>query len=75
MGHIIRIQSDEQYTDVIRVLNELPGMWHARGPEEAPVLLVLDSHYEALVKAGVVSPNGKKGKSNGKKANGKKAKS
>ena len=74
MAHIVRIQSDQQYIDVIRVLNKLPGMWHARGPAEAPVLLVLDSHYDALVKAGVVAANGKEGKSRGKKTSAKKAK-
>ena len=75
MGHMIRIQSREQYMAAHRVLDKLPGMWHARGPVEAPVLLVLDSHYKALVKAGVVSPNGKEGKARGKKAAAKKAKS
>ncbi len=73
MAHIIRIQSDKQYVDVIRVLNKLPGMWHGRGTPEAPVLLVLDSHYEALVKAGVIPVNGKEAKTRGKKTVGKKA--
>lgn len=75
MAHIVRIKNDQHYVDVIHVLNKLPGMWHSRGPEDAPVLLVLDSHYDALVKAGVVSPNGKEGKARGKKTAAKKAKS
>jgi hypothetical protein len=76
MGHIVRIQSREQMIAAIGVLDELPGMWHGRGTPEAPVLLVLDSHYEALVKAGVVVPaNGKKGKPRGKKTTAKKGKS
>jgi hypothetical protein len=75
MAHIVRIQNDKQFVDAIRVLNQLPGMWHSRGPEEAPVLLVLDSHYDALVRAGVVAANGKEGKARGKKTAAKKAKS
>lgn len=75
MAHIVRIQSDQQYINVIRVLNKLPGTWQSRGPEDAPVLLVLDSHYDALVKAGVVAANGKDGGGNGKKTPTKKARS
>jgi cell division GTPase FtsZ len=75
MGHAIRIQSREQYIAAIRVLDKLPGMWRGIGPASAPVLLVLDSHYKALVKAGVVSPNGKEGQGRDKKASAKKAKS
>jgi hypothetical protein len=75
MAHIVRIQNDKHYVDVIRVLNKLPGTWHGRGPVEAPVLLVLDSHYEALVKAGVISANGNEGKARGKKTVRKKTKS
>ena len=75
MGHIIRIQNRDHFVEVLKVLNKLPGMWHSRGPAETPILLVLDSHYKALVKAGVVSPNGKEGKARGKKATAKKAKS
>lgn len=75
MGHIVRIKSRKQYIDAIGVLNKLPGTWHGRGTPEAPVLLVLDSHYEALVKAGVVVPeNGKEGKVRVKKASPKKSK-
>ena len=68
MGHVVRIQSKKQFVEAIKVLNELPGMWHSGGSEEFPVLLVLDSHYKALVKAGVVSPNGTEGNARGKKA-------
>src|ERR1044072_1368270 len=74
-GHIVRIKNDKHWVDVIRVLNKLPGMWHSRGPEDAPVLLVLDSHYEALVKAGVVATNGREGKARGKKTAAKKDRS
>ena len=75
MAHIVRIMNDKHWVDVIHVLNKLPGMWHSRGPEDAPVLLVLDSHYDALVEAGVVAANGKGGKTRGKKKSAKKAKS
>ncbi len=74
MGHIIRIQSREQYIAALNVLDDLPGMWHARGPSTAPVLLVTDAHYQALVKAGVVSANGKEVKARGKKTTGKQTK-
>ena len=75
MGHIVRILSQEQLVDAIGVLNGLPGMWHARGTPESPILLVTDAHYRALVKAGVVATNGKEGNGRGKKATAKKAKS
>jgi hypothetical protein len=75
MGHTVCIQSDEQFIAALGVLDELPGMWHCRGPAESPILLLLDSHYDALVKAGVVAPNGKEGKSRGKKTVAKQNKS
>jgi hypothetical protein len=75
MGHVLRIQNREQYSQVLRVLDKLPGMWHARGPSSAPVLLLLDSHYNALVKAGIIPANGKEVKGRGKKATSKKSKS
>jgi len=68
MGHVIRIQSREQLLAAYRVLDTLPGTWHSRGSAETPTLLVLDTHYKALVEAGVVSPNGKEENSRGKKA-------
>ena len=74
MGRIVRINGGEQFINAIGVLNELPGMWHSRGDGETVELLLLDSHYKALVKAGVISPNGKEVKNRGKKAT-KKAKS
>lgn len=74
MGHIVRIDSDKQFIAAINVLNELPGMWHSRGDDKTVELRLLDSHYQALVKAGVISPNGKEGQTRGKKAT-KKAKS
>jgi hypothetical protein len=75
MGHAVHIQSREQFVAALRVLDKLPGMWHSRGPADTPVLLVLDSHYRALVEAGVVAPNGKKEKPHGKKTPAKKARS
>jgi hypothetical protein len=74
MGHIIRIQNREQLIAAIGVLDELPGMWHARGTPEAPILLVTDAQYKALVNAGVAPANGKEGKTRDKKATAKKAK-
>ena len=62
----------------LEVLNFVEGMWHARGPSSAPVLLLTDKQFNALVAAGVVSADGKEGeevKARGKKATGKKNKS
>ena len=68
MGHLIQIQNREQFIKALGVLNEMPGMWHARGNPANPILLVTDTHFKALVKAGVVSSNGKEGNARGKKA-------
>ncbi len=75
MLHAVRIQSREQYLAAIRVLNNVKGTWHGRGPSSDPVLLLPDEHYNALVEAGVIPANGKEVKPRGKKANTKKAKS
>ena len=75
MGHIIRIQTEEQYTSALRVLDVVPGTFHASGPSSAPVLVVGDAQYDALVKAGVIAVNGKEGKGRGKKTSVKKARS
>jgi hypothetical protein len=75
VAHIVRIQNREQFIKALRVLDKLPGIWHSRGPAETPVLLVLDSHYNALVKAGVLSANGKEENARGEKTASKKAKS
>ena len=72
MGHVIRIQSREQYKAALKVLDYLPGTWHSRGPTESAVLFVNEEHYRALLKAGVIT-NGKEGNSHGKKAASKKA--
>ena len=68
MGHVVHMKSREQFIEALGVLNELPGMWHARGEPGTPTLLLTDTHYKALVKAGVVPANGKKEKARGKKA-------
>ena len=75
MGHVVHIQNREHFIEALEVLDELPGMWHARGNPSAPILLVTDAHYQALVAAGIVPANGKEAKSRGKKATAKKAKS
>ena len=67
MGHIVRINGGDQFTEAIKVLNELPGMWHSRGDEKTVELMLLDTHYQALVNAGVVSPNGNEVKTRGTK--------
>jgi hypothetical protein len=75
MGHIVRIQSDEQYSAAINVLDFVKGTWQGVGPSSAPLLLVTDEQYNALVLAGVVPANGKEITANGKKTPAKKAKS
>ena len=74
MGHIVRIQSREQYIAALNVLDYVEGIFHARGPSSAPVLYVMENQFQALVKAGVISANGKEVKPRGKKATTKKAK-
>ena len=75
MGHKIRIQSREQYIAAIDVLNFTKGTWVGIGPSTAPIIIVTDEQFKALVDAGVVSANGEEVKSRGKKATVKKAKS
>ena len=75
MGHAVRIQSKEQYIRALRVLDKLPGTWQGIGPSSAPVLLLTDLHYNALVEAGVVGANDKEVKRRGKKATAKKTRS
>jgi hypothetical protein len=67
MNYIIPMKSREQYVAALDVLFDLPGTWHCRGTPESPVLIVAEPHLKALVKAGVVSVNGKKGNARGKK--------
>ncbi len=74
MGHIVRIESQEQFGAALQVLDYVPGTWHARGPSTAPVLYLPDAHYKALVEAGVINANGKEEKGPGKKETAKKAK-
>jgi hypothetical protein len=73
MGHAIRIHSDEQYIQAMRVLDKVGGTWQGVGPSSAPVLLLTDAQYRALLKAGVVSSNDKVN-ARGKKASAKKNK-
>ena len=75
MAHIVRIESREQYIAALNVLDYIEGTFHARGPSSAPILFLTDNQFKALVKAGVVSANGKEVKTRGKKAAAKKAKS
>ena len=75
MGHTVHIQSREQYIAALDVLDNVDGTWRGIGPSSAPVLLLTDKQYKALVAAGVVTPNGKEVKGRGKKATAKKTKS
>ena len=75
MGHAVRIQSREQMLAAIRVLNNVEGTWRGVGTSDAPVFLLTDKQYNALVEAGVVQANGKEAKARGKKAAVKKTKS
>jgi hypothetical protein len=58
MGHVVKIQSREQYIAALRILDFVPGTFHASGPSSAPVLVMDDAQYEALVNAGVIATNG-----------------
>ena len=75
MGHVVRIQSREQFIAAITVLDKVKGTWHGIGTSAAPVLLLTDEQYNALVEAGVVQANGKEVKARGKKAAARKKKS
>ena len=75
MGHAVHIHSEEQYVQALRVLNKEKGTWRGVGPASDPVLLLTDTQHNALLRAGVISPNGKEVKVRGKKANGKKTRS
>jgi hypothetical protein len=75
MGHVVHIRSQEQYIQAIHVLNNVEGTWQGIGPSSAPVLLLTDAQYNALVEAGVVSANDSEVKARGKKAPVKKTKS
>ncbi len=75
MGHALHIHSKEQYIQALRVLDKVAGTWQGIGPSSAPVLLLTDAQYKALVEAGVVQSNDKEVKARGKKATAKKTKS
>jgi hypothetical protein len=78
MGRALHIRSQEQYIQALRVLNKVEGTWRGIGPSSAPVLLLTDAQYQALLEAGVVPANDKNDKEvqgRGKKATAKKAKS
>jgi hypothetical protein len=75
MVHRVHIKSREQYVEALRVLNTVPGTWSAIGPSSAPVFLLPDAHYNALLLAGVVSSQDKEVNGGGKKATGKTPKS
>ena len=75
MGRKIHIQSKEQHLAAIRVLDTTKGTWLGVGTSAAPVIVVTDEQFNALVEAGVVSANGEEVKARGKKTDSKKAKS
>jgi hypothetical protein len=75
MGHAVHIQSREQYVQAVGVLNKVGGTWQGVGPSSAPVLLVTDAQYQALVQAGVVPATDKEVKPRGKKASARKTQS
>jgi hypothetical protein len=75
MAHAVHIQSQQQYIKALHVLDRLKGTWQGVGPASAPVLLVTDEQYRALIEAGVVPSNDKEVNVRGKKATGKKTQS
>jgi len=75
MGHAVHIHSKEQYIQAIGVLDKIGGTWQGIGPSSAPVLLLTEAQFNALVEAGVVPANDKEVKARGKKAAAKKTKS
>jgi hypothetical protein len=75
MGHAVRIYSKDQYIRALRVLDKLGGTWQGTGTSSAPVLLLTDTQYKALLQEGIVPADDKEVKSRGKKATAKKTKS
>jgi hypothetical protein len=75
MEHIVRLQSREQYTAALNILDVVPGTFHASGPSSGPTLVLGETQYQALIDAGVIAGNGKEQKGNGTKARHKKANS
>jgi hypothetical protein len=75
MEYTIRLQSREQYIAALRILNVVPGIFHASGPSSSPILVLGDTQYQALMNAGVITANGKEERVRGKKTSAKKAKS
>ena len=57
MGHVVHIHSQQQYIEALRVLDKVAGTWQGVGPSSAPVLLLTDAQFNALVAAGVVPSN------------------
>jgi hypothetical protein len=77
MGHAVRIRSEEQYIQALRVLDRIPGTWRGVGPSSDPVLLVTETQFNALVEAGVIASNDsndREVKTSGRKGFPKKAK-
>jgi hypothetical protein len=72
MGRAVHIHSKEQYIQALGVLDKLPGTWQGIGPSSAPVLLLTDAQYNALLEAGVIRSNDKEVPRRGKKATAKK---
>ncbi len=75
MGHAVHIHSQEQYIQALRVLDKVGGTWRGIGTSSAPVLLLTEGQYKALLEAGVVPSNDREVKVRGKKAPAKKTKS
>ena len=75
MDHVVHLQSREQYIAALRILDVVPGTFHASGPSSSPVLVLGDTHYQALVNAGVIVAKPQEDSARGKKTNAKKAKS
>jgi len=75
MGHVVHIHSDQQYLQALGVRDKIGGTWQGIGTSAAPVLLLTEAQYTALVEAGVVPSNGEEAKTRGKKAAAKKTNS
>jgi hypothetical protein len=63
----VEIHSPEQYSKALAVLTEVGGTFQGVGGADKPTLLVTEAQYRALVAAGVVTKDGTKERSRGKK--------
>jgi hypothetical protein len=72
LAQAIRMQSWEQHIKALKVPDEAGGTWQAVETSAAPVFLLTDAQYNALIQAGVVRSNRQEDNARGSKKAAKK---